>query len=184
MASSQRNPELTRYLLGLGADPGLGPLAAHFGSMRLCMMEKNAPYNLYYAASTGCLETLKLLLKYSKVDLKCACLLHGAVTGRSSEVLDHVLGLGIDVEEPDNLELTGRWGYKTPLHRAMAFGNVDAITILMTRGASVKRMGYQSVYDICGDDLLTPDLEGYEGNEIPKEIKDLVHKLSLNTEMA
>ena len=120
--------------------------------------------------------------------------MHAAITSPSIPVVEHVLALGIDVNELDDPNKTGP-SYGTPLHRVIAsifdpqrekmrnghepnFSrnadiafNIDAVKVLLAHGASVNRVGTGAYRDKTVMHLIGED---DNVNQIPKEIKELI----------
>jgi len=182
VACCKRNSEVAKYLLELGANPDLGPggSAVYASAGDMYLWEDNR-YNLYHAARTGCVETVDLLLEYGAADKSKACLLHAAVQSRSTKMIEHILALGVDVNEPDNAHRTGIV-YGTPLHRAVASTHdLDAVKVLLAHGASISQPGTQECRDKTVVDMIMKD---EIGEQIPDAIKDLIKEAACSKGMA
>lgn len=122
--------DVVKWLLEHGADPNAG-------------YEYDTPMSR--AALWGKVEIVKLLLSYGG-DVKRGDVLHWAVErdDNTCEILTLLLDHGAQL---DRLRFDGReprWsvfgvkGLGTPMHRAVARGNVDAVSLLLERGADKK----------------------------------------------
>jgi hypothetical protein len=148
-------------------------------------------YNLYHAAGTESVETIDLLLEYGATDISKGCLLHAAVQSRSIMMIQHILTLGVDANEPDNAHQTGLM-YGTPLHRVVANAeaqtvastksqtvasthDLNAVKILLAHGASINQPGKVKCRGKTVVDMIMKD---EVGERIPDNIRDLIKEVA------
>ncbi|MCJ1383856.1 hypothetical protein MMC17_006970 [Xylographa soralifera] len=95
------------------------------------------------------------------MDMLLADSLHAAVqSGKNKpgriEMMQHLLDLGMDINEIEHRHYppSRGWGQGTPLHTAVRWGNIKAITLLLERGAEqgVKNSSGQTPSDVAALD--------------------------------
>ena len=173
------NPTLVAYLLQLGADPNLGPgCSGTYGHPLGRQLIPDSGSTLRGAVRQGSLECLTLLIQAGG-DWANAKLMHPAIESRDVTVIAHVLHLGADVDEADDLFKTGYPIYRTPLLRAIKLGDTDAVAFLLENGANVMKAGHDGFtpldivkMECCGG--RSPCRVGMHGRDILPEIRDLI----------
>jgi ankyrin repeat protein len=175
------NRTLVAHLLRLGADPNLGPgCSGTYGHPLGTRLIPDSGSSLRGAVRQGSLECLTLLIQAGG-NLAKAKLMHPAIESRDVTVIAHVLHLGADVDETDDLFKTGYPIYRTPLLRAIKLGDTDAVAFLLENGANVMKAGYDGFtpldivkMECCGG--RSPCRVGMHGRDILPEIRDLIEK--------
>ena len=176
-----KNPILVAYLLQLGADPNLGPgCSGTYGHPLGKQLIPDSGSTLRGAVRQGSLECLTLLI-HAGGDWANAKLMHPAIESRDVTVIAHVLHLGADVDEADDLFKTGYPIYRTPLLRAIKLGDTDAVAFLLEKGANVMKAGHDGFtpldivkMECCGG--RSPCRVGMHGRDILPEVRDLIEK--------
>jgi hypothetical protein len=181
------DPAVVRYLLDQGANPNLGPQRGPGLGMSTAFTQvSDSGAILQSAAQFGNIETFDLLLTHGAV-LSNAATMHAAVEGENTEVMAHLLKLGVDVDQSDGIRTMGYPHYGSPLLRAMILGKPRAVRFLLDHGASTLRKtpGVDGVPEMTAMDFAkrgrigdeTPETVKVWGKRIEDRIKDEIRKM-------
>ena len=120
------------WLLDHGANPNLGPSIVFQVGFEV---DADSGMALQLAACLSTTSTLDLLIKHG-ARLENSFPLHGAAVcmgDRTTPMMAHLIGLGLDVNHLDSARLRFRHG--TPLHCAVQERNYGTVRFLLENGA-------------------------------------------------
>lgn len=131
-------PDLIDLLCSHGASPDAAMQAAlahgEFDAAE-ALLRNGAKGSLAVAAALGRTDDVRRTLAEAQPDERRAALVLAALHGRP-EVIAQLLEAGVD---PDGYNPVGLHSHSTPLHQAVASGNLEAVRLLVEAGASLDR---------------------------------------------
>lgn len=106
-------------------------LAFGYADTAETLVRRGAAVNLLVAAGLGRLDDFDRLLPTATPEARHQALALAAIHGRS-DILRRLLDVG---EDPDRLNPNGFHSHSTPLHQAVWYDHLDAVRLLVDRGA-------------------------------------------------
>lgn len=131
--------QVAKYLLHHGADPNLGP-PLDPQPYSPSVTDSGAALNTAAAVSSP--ATFDLLIQHgakleNSLPLHAAAVAEGKPDGERMEMMEHLLGLGVDIDKTD--EERGFAARGTPLQLAVRWGRMETVRFLLRRGADVRK---------------------------------------------